>query len=57
MLGVALEDGKPAGGRDEVLCIGETLDVLADTMCGIEAADLPQLREELCRLSPAAFCN
>ena len=51
VLGVALEDGVPTGERDELLCTGESLDVLPD--CGIseETVDL------LCELSPVAFCD
>lgn len=55
VLGVALEDGEITGERDELVCIGASLDVLADPSCGIE--DVDQLKEELCRLSPDAFCE
>ena len=54
VLGVGLEDGEPTGERDELLCVGDSLDVLSDPACGI--ADVAQLKEELCRLSPA-FCD
>ena len=56
VLGVALEDGEPTGERDEVLCIGDSLDVLsAEPDCGIEDAD--ELLATLCKLSPIAFCQ
>jgi hypothetical protein len=55
VLGVGLEDGEITGERDELVCIGDSLDILADPSCGIEDAD--KLREELCRLSPDAFCE
>ena len=55
VLGVALEDGEITGERDELVCIGDSLDILADPGCGIE--DVDKLREELCKLSPDAFCE
>ncbi len=58
VLGIGLEDGEPTGERDEVLCTGDSLDVLADDPdCGIDGADLPELLEQLCELSPIAFCD
>lgn len=55
VLGVALEDGEPDGERDEMLCVGDSLDVLGDDPnCGIDDAD--ELLEMLCELSPIAFC-
>ena len=54
VLGVALEDGEPSGERDEVLCIGDSLDVLDESDCGID--DSSALLEQLCELSPKAFC-
>ena len=53
VLGVALEEGLPTGERDELVCVGDSLDVLDD--CGI--ADPATLRETLCELSPLAFCD
>jgi len=55
VLGVGLEDGEPTGERDEVLCMGESLDILDDPRCGLENVD--ELRELLCELSPIAFCD
>lgn len=55
VLGVALEDGIPTGERDEVICTGESLDVLSDPQCGI--ANPGELRDKLCELSPVAFCE
>ncbi len=58
VLGVDLEDGEPTGERDEVLCVGDSLSILAtDANCGIAPADLPDLQDQLCRLSPDAFCE
>jgi hypothetical protein len=55
VLGVALGDGVPTGERDEVVCIGDSLAVLDNPDCGIESPEA--LREQLCELSPVAFCN
>jgi hypothetical protein len=55
VLGVALEDGVPTGERDEVTCVGETLDVLDNPDCGIE--NPAELKQALCELSPDVFCN
>ena len=56
VLGVGLEDGEPTGERDEVLCTGNSLDVLRDDPdCGID--DATELLEQLCKLSPIAFCD
>ena len=55
VLGIGLEDGEITGETDELVCIGGSLDILADPDCGIE--DVDKLREELCRLSPDAFCE
>lgn len=54
VLGVGLENGEPTGERDEMLCAGDSLAVLADPNCGIENAE--ELLELLCELSPIAFC-
>jgi len=55
VLGVALEEGAPSGERDEVLCTGDSLDVLSDSSCGIK--DPATLLDQLCELSPIAFCE
>lgn len=55
VLGVGLEDGEVTGERDELMCVGDSLDVLEDPDCGID--DLDALLEALCTLSPDAFCG
>lgn len=56
VLAVAMEDGEITGEREELMCVGDSLDVLSnDPNCGIENAEL--LLEELCALSPDAFCS
>lgn len=54
VLAVGLEDGEITGEREELVCVGDSLDVLGEDECGIEDAD--ELLEELCELSPDAFC-
>ena len=56
VLAVAMEDGELTGEREELVCLGDSLDILSDDpACGI--ADADALLEELCRLSPDAFCE
>ena len=56
VLAVAMEDGELTGEREELVCVGESLDVLTnDTECGI--AEPETMLEELCRLAPELFCN
>jgi hypothetical protein len=54
VLAVDMEDGEITGEREELVCVGDSLDVLDDPACGIE--DPAALREELCAQS-AAFCE
>lgn len=55
VLAVAMEDGEITGEREELICIGDSLDVLDDPAC--EIAQPEQLLEVLCELSPGAFCS
>ena len=51
-----MEDGDLTGEREDLVCVGDSLDVLTDDPdCGI--TDPEVLLEELCKLSPAAFCE
>lgn len=54
VLATKLEDGEPTGEREEVTCIGDSLDVLNDPTCGI--ADPEALFEALCLWAPDALC-
>ncbi|MGI9265189.1 MAG: hypothetical protein ACR2QU_09670 [Gammaproteobacteria bacterium] len=54
VLATAMEDGEFTGEREELLCVGDSLDVLNDETCGIE--DVEELLDELCELAPDAFC-
>ena len=56
VLAVGMEDGEFTGEREELVCIGDSLDVLTDDPnCGI--ADPKALLETLCTLSPDVFCE
>lgn len=54
VLAAKLEDGEPTGEREEVSCIGDSLDILDDPSCGI--ADSDALREALCLWAPDSLC-
>ena len=54
VLAVAMEDEEFTGEREELVCVGDSLDILSDPSC--EIADPELLLEELCKLSPDAFC-
>lgn len=54
VLAVDMEDGEFTGEREELICVGDSLDVLGDPACGIEDPDA--LRAELCAQS-SAFCE
>ena len=55
VLAEAMEDGVLTEEREELVCVGESLDILDDEACAIE--DPEELLETLCELSPAAFCE
>jgi hypothetical protein len=56
VLAVAMEDGDLTGEREELMCVGDSLDILSDDPdCGI--ADPELLLEELCALAPGTFCS
>lgn len=54
VLATKLEDGEPTGEREEVSCVGDSLDVLDDDACGI--ADPEALSDALCAWAPDALC-
>lgn len=54
VLAVPMEDGESIGGREELVCRGDSLDILDSAHCGIE--ETKALREQLCKLAPDAFC-
>lgn len=55
VLAVAMEDGELTGEREELLCVGDSLDILEDSAC--EIADPEALLDELCKLAPDTFCE
>ena len=55
ILAVSMEDGEFDGEREELVCAGDTLDVLATDACQID--DPEELLDELCELNPEAFCD
>lgn len=54
VVAVGLEDGQLTGDREELTCVGDSLDVLQDAQCEIE--DLEALLDALCEQSDA-FCE
>ena len=50
-----MEDGEITGEREELVCIGDSIEILSDPACGID--DPEELLEELCEVAPDAFCN
>lgn len=54
VLATKLEDDEPTGEREEVSCLGDSLDVLMDPSCGI--ADPQALLDALCAWAPDALC-
>ena len=54
VLAVDMENGE-FGEREEVLCVGDSLDVLQDASC--EIADPQALRAALCDVAPERFCD
>jgi len=55
VLAVGMEDGEITGEREELVCTGDSLDVLETPACDID--ELPDLLDELCKLSPETFCE
>jgi hypothetical protein len=54
VLAEAMEDGVLTGEREELVCVGDSLDILWEDSCGIAGPDA--LLAKLCELSPKAFC-
>jgi len=54
VLAVDMEEGEFTGEREELVCVGDSLDVLQDPTCEVE--DPEALREILCEHS-SAFCE
>lgn len=56
VLAVAMEDGEITGEREALVCVGDSLDVLASSACASAIPDPAMLLEEICVLAPDAFC-
>lgn len=54
VLAVEMEDEEITGEREELICVGDSLDVLSTDACGLN--DVEGLLDVLCELSPGAFC-
>lgn len=54
VLAEAMEDGKLTGEREELVCVGSSLEVLRSAACDISDAEV--LLDKLCELAPHAFC-
>ena len=55
VLAVSMEDGEIDGEREELVCVGDSIDILSTTACGLN--DVESLLDKLCELSPEAFCQ
>ena len=55
VLAVAMEDDEVTGEREELVCVGDSLAILSSDACGLDNVD--ELLDELCKLSPDAFCE
>lgn len=57
VLAVSMEDGEPTGEREELVCIGDSLEVLFSAECSAAIEDPDELLDDLCEFSPDAFCE
>lgn len=55
VLAEAMEDGELTGEREELVCVGDDLEILEHESCEIE--NPAALIETLCKVSPDAFCE
>lgn len=55
VLAVNIEDGEITEEREELVCYGDSLDIIYSAECGIESPE--DLFEELCELNAEAFCD
>lgn len=55
VLDTKLEDGEFMGEREEVSCIGDSLNILNDPSCGIKDPDA--LLAAMCAWTTDAFCD
>jgi hypothetical protein len=55
VLAEAMEDGELTGETEQLVCVGDSLDILNDPACEID--DPEALFETLCEFAPDAFCD
>jgi hypothetical protein len=55
VLAEAMEDGDLSGETEQLVCVGDSLDILEDPACEIN--DPEELLEALCKIAPDAFCD
>lgn len=56
VLAVGMEDGEVVE-REELVCVGDSLDTLYEPQCGLgDEEQVDALIEELCKVSPETFC-
>lgn len=55
VLAVGLEDGELTGEREELVCAGDSLDVLTQPQCQLDNAE--ELLDVICELVPDALCE
>jgi hypothetical protein len=55
VLAESMKDGELTGETEQLVCVGDSLDILKDPACEIE--DPKELLEKLCEFAPDAFCD
>lgn len=55
VLAVSLDDGEIDGEREELVCVGDSLDVLSEPECDLD--DVEELLDTICKLVPDALCQ
>ena len=55
VLAVSLEDGDLTGEREELVCVGDSLEILKNASCRLQ--NPKKLFDKLCELSPSVFCQ
>lgn len=56
VLAVAMEDGELTGEREELVCSGDSIDILESPACAAAIPDPEALLDTLCEMAPQAYC-
>jgi hypothetical protein len=56
VLAVSLDDGEINGEREELVCAGDSLEILSEPECGL-GDDAEELLDTICKLVPDALCE